>query len=57
MDGILSGEEYERALNLAIQGCKMVHELQKEALKTKFSVAHAEEEEREKAEEEEVSQK
>jgi len=57
MDGILSGEEYERALNLAIQGCKMVHELQKEALKTKYSFAQAEEEEREKAEDEEVSQK
>jgi len=57
MDGILSGEEYERALNLAIQGCKMVHELQKEALRTKYSVAQAEEEELEKAEEEEATQK
>jgi exosome complex component RRP41 len=44
MDGILTWKEYERALDLAIEGCRRVHELQKEALKAKYCVAQAEEE-------------
>jgi exosome complex component RRP41 len=36
MDGILSGEEFESAVNLAIEGCKKVYVMQKEALKAKY---------------------
>ncbi|MCJ7632387.1 exosome complex exonuclease Rrp41 [Candidatus Bathyarchaeota archaeon] len=46
MDGIMTGEEYEKALNLALEGCKRLHEMQKEALKKKY----ASEEEEDKAE-------
>jgi len=43
MDGILSGEEFESAVNLAIEGCKRIYGMQKEALKAKY-VAIKEEE-------------
>jgi len=36
MDGIMSGEEYGRALNLAVEGCRRIHEMQREALKRKY---------------------
>jgi len=36
MDGILSAEEFESAVNLAIEGCKKVYVMQKEALKAKY---------------------
>jgi len=36
MDGILTQEEFERAVNLAIEGCGKIYALQKEALKTKY---------------------
>jgi exosome complex component RRP41 len=36
MDGILAPEEFEKAVNLAIEGCKKIYVLQKEALKTKY---------------------
>jgi len=36
MDGILTPEEFEKAVNLAIEGCKKIYALQKEALKTKY---------------------
>ncbi|MCJ7762536.1 exosome complex exonuclease Rrp41 [Candidatus Bathyarchaeota archaeon] len=36
MDGILTPEEFENAVNLAIEGCKKIYVLQKEALKTKY---------------------
>ncbi|MEM2098701.1 MAG: exosome complex exonuclease Rrp41 [Candidatus Bathyarchaeia archaeon] len=36
MDGILTPEEFESAVNLAIEGCKKIYALQKEALKTKY---------------------
>ncbi len=38
MDGILTGEEFEKAVSMAIDGCKKIYELQKEALKTKYMV-------------------
>ena len=34
MDGILTPEEFEKAMNMAIDGCKKIYEMQKEALKT-----------------------
>lgn len=45
MDGILTVEEFEQAVNLAIGGCKKIHELQKEALKAKYVTVKEEEEE------------
>jgi exosome complex component RRP41 len=38
MDGLLSTEEFEKAMNMAIDGCKKIYEMQKEALKTKYMV-------------------
>ena len=38
MDGILSTDEAEKALNLAIEGCKKVYEVQREALKKKYGI-------------------
>lgn len=36
MDGILTQEEFERALRLTIEGCKQIYTMQKEALKRKY---------------------
>jgi exosome complex component RRP41 len=36
MDGILTPEEFEKAVNLAMEGCRKLYALQKEALKTKY---------------------
>ncbi len=45
MDGILTPEEFEKAMNMAIDGCKKIYEMQKEALKTKYMVVKEESEE------------
>jgi exosome complex component RRP41 len=44
MDGILTPDEFEKAVSMAIDGCKKIYELQKEALKTKYMLLEAEEE-------------
>jgi exosome complex component RRP41 len=49
MDGILSHEEFETAVNMAIEGCKKIYTMQKEALKTKY--VNVSEEVKEEAEE------
>jgi exosome complex component RRP41 len=49
MDGILSHEEFETAVNMAIEGCKKIYIMQKEALKTKY--VNVSEEIKEEAEE------
>jgi exosome complex component RRP41 len=36
MDGKLTHEEFESAVNLAIEGCKKIYDVQKEALKAKY---------------------
>lgn len=36
MDGNLTLEEFEQAVNLALTGCKQIYKLQKEALKAKY---------------------
>jgi exosome complex component RRP41 len=36
MDGILTLEEFEKAVNLALEGCRKIYALQKEALKSKY---------------------
>src|SRR3972149_4338942 len=38
MDGILEPAEFEKAVNMAMEGCKKIYALQKEALKTKYMV-------------------
>jgi exosome complex component RRP41 len=38
MDGIMSTDEVEKALNLGIEGCKKVYEVQREALKKKYGI-------------------
>jgi exosome complex component RRP41 len=44
MDGILTFEEFETALNLALEGCKKTYALQKEALKERYVGAKESEE-------------
>jgi exosome complex component RRP41 len=36
MDGTLSTDEFETAVNMAFEGCKQIYALQKEALRTKY---------------------
>src|SRR3990170_8470575 len=36
MDGVLAPDEFESAVNLAIDGCKRIYPMQKEALRTKY---------------------
>ena len=36
MDGHLTREEFERALEMAIDGCKRIYKLQREALLAKY---------------------
>ena len=44
MDGILTLEEFENAVNLALEACKKIYAMQKETLKTKYvSVKEVEE--------------
>jgi exosome complex component RRP41 len=45
MDGSLTSEEFEKALNMAIEGCKKIYAMQKEALKAKYVIAKEEGEE------------
>jgi len=45
MDGILTLEEFEKAVNLAIEGCRKIYALQKEALRVKYLTVKEEVEE------------
>jgi len=36
MDGLMTREEFDRALNLAIKGCEQIYEVQREALKKRY---------------------
>ncbi|HET8719584.1 MAG TPA: exosome complex exonuclease Rrp41 [Candidatus Nitrosotenuis sp.] len=36
LDGVLTPQEYEKCVNTAINGCKLVYEVQKKALRDKF---------------------
>lgn len=38
MDGVLEPAEFEKAVYMAMEGCKKIYEMQKEALKTKYMV-------------------
>jgi len=50
MDGMLTGEEFEQVVNLALDGCKQVGQIQREALRAKYTVAKEAEGEKEEAE-------
>ncbi len=45
MDGILTPEEFETALNMATEGCKKIYAMQREALRTKYMTVKEETEE------------
>ncbi|MBT0159300.1 exosome complex exonuclease Rrp41 [Candidatus Bathyarchaeota archaeon A05DMB-2] len=45
MDGILTPEEFEQAVNMAMEGCKKIYAMQKDALKTKYMAIKEEVEE------------
>ncbi len=45
MDGVLSPDEFESAVNMAVEGCKKIYTMQKEALKTKYMTVKEEVEE------------
>src|SRR5512137_48249 len=45
MDGILTPTEFETALNMAVEGCKKIYAMQKEALSTKYMTVKEEAEE------------
>jgi len=36
MDGMLTPEEFEQAINIAISGCKQIYKLQKDALRARY---------------------
>jgi exosome complex component RRP41 len=44
MDGILAPPEFEKAVSMAMEGCKKIYAMQKEALKTKYMVVKEAEE-------------
>jgi len=39
IDGMSTGEEFEQMVNLAVEGCKQVYQVQKEALRAKYIAA------------------
>jgi len=45
MDGILTPGEFETAVNMAVEGCKKIYAMQKEALRTKYMTVKEEAEE------------
>jgi len=50
MDGMLTSEEFEQVFNLALEGCKQVNQLQKEALRKKYVAVKEEAEKEEEGE-------
>ena len=43
MDGVLAPEEFEDAFNMAVEGCKKIYAMQKDALRNKYMVAKEQE--------------
>lgn len=52
MEGIMTQDETEKCIELAIEGCKQIYEIQKEALKKKYGMVEDAEETEEAPEEE-----
>ena len=36
LDGVLTPEEYKKCVDVGVQGCKIVYDIQKKALKDKY---------------------
>lgn len=53
MEGIMTQDETKKCIELAIEGCKQIYEIQKKALKKKYGMVEAAEETEEAPEEEE----
>lgn len=51
MDGTLTQEEFETTVNMALEGCRKIYTMQKEALKTKYVNVSEENKDEEEAEE------
>lgn len=51
MDGVLTSDEMERCISTAIDGCKQIYEVQREALKKKYGIERPEKVEAVEAEE------
>jgi exosome complex component RRP41 len=51
MEGIMTQEETEKCIEIAVEGCKQIYEIQKEALKKKYGMVEEAEEEEEAPEE------
>ncbi len=52
MDGMLTNEEFEQVLNMGVEGCRQISQLQRDALKAKYTAAkEAEAEKEDEAEE------
>ena len=51
MDGTLTQEEFETTVNMALEGCRKIYAMQKEALKTKYVNVSEENKDEEEAEE------
>jgi exosome complex component RRP41 len=51
MDGTLTQEEFETTVNMALEGCRKIYAMQKEALKTKYVNVSQENKDEEEAEE------
>jgi len=47
MDGVLAPDEFETAVNMAVEGCKKIYTVQKEALRTKYMTVKEDKEEAE----------
>ena len=43
MDGVLAPEEFEDAFNMAVEGCKKIYAMQKDALRNKYMIAKEQE--------------
>lgn len=56
MDGMLTSEEFEKVLNMGIEGCKQISLIQKEALKAKYVAAKGPPGEKEEEGEEEETE-
>jgi len=52
MDGMLTNEEFEQVVNMTLEGCKQINQLQKEALRAKYEAVKEAEIEKEEVEEE-----
>jgi len=56
MDGMLTNEEFEQVVNMALEGCKQLNQMQKDALRGKYMAVKEAEADREESEVEEAAE-